>query len=198
MAPKCHRVTRRVGFQQATQLLSHIHYPTDTRQLTSPQGEADVRSLEGVWRRRHWGGLIHLAVDTTSKGSPPLLEVRHTHAHATMLVGLLDEHHSSEGIHNKINLLQSSLVFFFPACWPAWIKCSVRSPCATNSPTNKLYPSILITWNLPSKSCTSSVDLTFSSCAFFFLLPLKSLICLLIWPRWTLNSSWSAFNISIL
>ncbi len=47
-APKCHRVTRRVGFQQATQLLSHIRYPTDTRQQTSPQGEADVRSLEGV------------------------------------------------------------------------------------------------------------------------------------------------------
>jgi hypothetical protein len=47
-APKCHRVTRRAEFQQATQLLSHIRYPTDTRQLTSPQGEADVQSLEGV------------------------------------------------------------------------------------------------------------------------------------------------------
>ncbi len=48
MAPKCHRVTRWAGFQKATQSLSHIRYPTDTRQLTSPQGEADVRSLEGV------------------------------------------------------------------------------------------------------------------------------------------------------
>ena len=47
-APKCHRVMRRAGFQQATQSLSHIRYLTDTRQLTSPQGEADVRSLEGV------------------------------------------------------------------------------------------------------------------------------------------------------
>jgi hypothetical protein len=47
-APKCHRVMRRVGFQKATQLLSHICYPPDTRQLTSPQGEADVWSLEGV------------------------------------------------------------------------------------------------------------------------------------------------------
>jgi hypothetical protein len=47
-APKCHRVMRRAGFQKATQSLSHIRYPTDTRQLTSPQGEADVRSLEGV------------------------------------------------------------------------------------------------------------------------------------------------------
>ncbi len=28
--------------------VSHIRYPTDTRQLTSPQGEADVWSLEGV------------------------------------------------------------------------------------------------------------------------------------------------------
>jgi hypothetical protein len=44
----CHRVMRRAGFQQATQLLSHIRYPTDIRQLTSPWGEADVRSLEGV------------------------------------------------------------------------------------------------------------------------------------------------------
>jgi hypothetical protein len=48
MAPKCHRVTRRARFQKVTQSLSHIRYPTDTRQLTSPQGEADVRSLEGV------------------------------------------------------------------------------------------------------------------------------------------------------
>jgi hypothetical protein len=47
-APKCHRVTRQAGFQKATQLLSYIHYPTETCQLTSPQGEADVRSLEGV------------------------------------------------------------------------------------------------------------------------------------------------------
>ncbi len=29
-------------------LLAHIRYPLDTRQLTSPQGEADVQSLEGV------------------------------------------------------------------------------------------------------------------------------------------------------
>ncbi len=54
--PKCHRVTRRAEFQQATQLLSHVCYPTETRQLTSPQGEADVWSLEGVQRRRRWGG----------------------------------------------------------------------------------------------------------------------------------------------
>ncbi len=78
MAPKCHRVTRQVVFQQATQLLSRIRYPTDTHQLTSPQGGADVRSLEGVWHRRCWGGWIHLAVDTASKGSPPLLKVRQT------------------------------------------------------------------------------------------------------------------------
>ncbi len=57
MAPKCHRVTRQAGFQKATQLLSHVRYPTDTRQLTSPQGEADVRSLEGVWCHRRWGGV---------------------------------------------------------------------------------------------------------------------------------------------
>jgi hypothetical protein len=48
MAPKCHRVTCWAGFQKATQSLSHMRYPTNTCQLTSPQGEADVRSLEGV------------------------------------------------------------------------------------------------------------------------------------------------------
>ncbi len=79
--PRCHRVTRRAGHQQATQSLSHIRYLTDTRQLTSPQGEADVRSLEGVWCCRRWGGWICLAVDTASEGSPPLLEVGHTHTH---------------------------------------------------------------------------------------------------------------------
>jgi hypothetical protein len=56
MAPKCHRLTRRAGFQKATQLLSYIRYSMDTCQLTSPQGEADVWSLEGVWRCRRWGG----------------------------------------------------------------------------------------------------------------------------------------------
>ncbi len=42
-------MTRRAGCQKATtelslrnlQLLSHLRYPTDIRQLTSPQGEAD-------------------------------------------------------------------------------------------------------------------------------------------------------------
>ncbi len=45
--PRCHRVTHRAGCQKATtelslqnsQSLSHLHYPMDTRQLTS--GEAD-------------------------------------------------------------------------------------------------------------------------------------------------------------
>ncbi len=55
-APRCHRVTRRAGCQKATlelslrdlQLLSHLRYPTDTRQLTSPQGEADGVSDGGM------------------------------------------------------------------------------------------------------------------------------------------------------
>jgi hypothetical protein len=49
MAPRCHRVTSRAGCQKATtelslqnsQSLSHLHYLTDTHQLTSSQGEAD-------------------------------------------------------------------------------------------------------------------------------------------------------------
>jgi hypothetical protein len=55
-APRCHRVTRRAGCQKATmesslrdlQSLSHLHYQTDTHQLTSPQGEAD-----GVSKREY-------------------------------------------------------------------------------------------------------------------------------------------------
>jgi hypothetical protein len=49
-------VTRRAGCQKATtelslqnlQMLSHLRYPTDTRQLTSPQGEADGVSDGGM------------------------------------------------------------------------------------------------------------------------------------------------------
>ncbi len=49
-------MTRRVGCQKATtelslqnlQSLSHLRYPTDTRQLTSPQGEADGVSNGGM------------------------------------------------------------------------------------------------------------------------------------------------------
>jgi hypothetical protein len=56
LAPRCHRVTRQAGCQKATtelslknlQLLSHLCYPTDTHQLTSPQGEADGVSDGGM------------------------------------------------------------------------------------------------------------------------------------------------------
>jgi hypothetical protein len=52
----CHRVTCWAGCQKATteltlqnlQSLSHLCYPTDTRQLTSPQGEADEVSEGGM------------------------------------------------------------------------------------------------------------------------------------------------------
>jgi hypothetical protein len=52
--PKCHRVMHRVGRQKVImelkglQSLSHLCLPKNTCQLTSPQGEADVRSLEGL------------------------------------------------------------------------------------------------------------------------------------------------------
>jgi hypothetical protein len=39
-------------------------YPTDTRQLTSSQGEAGVWRPAGIWHCRHWGGWISLAVGT--------------------------------------------------------------------------------------------------------------------------------------
>jgi hypothetical protein len=49
LTPRCLRVLRRVGCQKVTtelslrnlQLLSHLRYLTNTRQLTSSQGEAD-------------------------------------------------------------------------------------------------------------------------------------------------------------
>ncbi len=69
-APRCHRVTRRAERQKVTtqpsgsQSLSHIRLPEDTRQLTSPQGEADVQNLKGLRRRRRWGKVNSLAVVT--------------------------------------------------------------------------------------------------------------------------------------
>ncbi len=63
-APRCHRVTRRAGCKKATtglslqnlQSLSHLCYPTDTRQLTSPQGEADGVSDGGMMLQALGGG----------------------------------------------------------------------------------------------------------------------------------------------
>ena len=56
LARRCHRVMCRAGCQKPTmelslrnsQLLSQLRYPTDTRQLTSPQGEADGVSDRGM------------------------------------------------------------------------------------------------------------------------------------------------------
>ncbi len=87
-APRCHRVTRRAGCQKATtelslqnlQSLSHQCYPTDTRQLTSSQGEADGVSDKGMTLQA-WGGWICLAVGTASEGSSLLPEDENTHTH---------------------------------------------------------------------------------------------------------------------
>jgi hypothetical protein len=77
---------RRVGCQKATtelslqnlQSLSHLHYPTDTRQLTSSQGEADGVSDRGM-TLQVLGGLIRLVVGTASEGSSLLPEDKNTH-----------------------------------------------------------------------------------------------------------------------
>jgi hypothetical protein len=65
-------VTHRAGCQKATtelsltnsQLLSHLRYPKDTHQLTSPQGEADGVSEGGMMLHVRGGGGINLAVGT--------------------------------------------------------------------------------------------------------------------------------------
>ncbi len=53
-APKCHRVTRRAGYQKVTtecllnsQSLSYLRYPETPASLHSPQGETDMRSPRG-------------------------------------------------------------------------------------------------------------------------------------------------------
>ncbi len=138
MAPKCHRVTRWAGFQQATQSLSHVRYPTDTRQVTSPQGVADVQSLEGVWCRRHWGGWIHLAVDTASKGSPPLLEVRHTHTHTSTsyrIVRLINSHQHPVCLDGQLLSKDNSCLhlqrdsFLGHSCYDSHVPAKAFNPC---------------------------------------------------------------------
>jgi hypothetical protein len=87
-------VTRRAGCQKGTtelslknlQLLSHLCYPTDTRQLTSPQGEADGVSDRGMMLQTLGGGLICLAVGTASEGSSLLPEDENTHTHSFTLL----------------------------------------------------------------------------------------------------------------
>ncbi len=64
MAPRYHSVTCRAGCQKATtesslknsKSLSHIRYPMDTHQLTSPQGEADGVSDGGMTLQVGGGG----------------------------------------------------------------------------------------------------------------------------------------------
>ncbi len=89
-APRCHRVTRRAGCQKATmelslqnlQLLSHLHYPMDTHQLTSSQGEAD-----GVSEREYdvagvGGGEFALRLVPRQRAAPFYWRSRlHTHTH---------------------------------------------------------------------------------------------------------------------
>ncbi len=66
---------------QNLQLLSQLRYPTDIRQLTSPQGEADGVSEGGMTSQGRRGEGDFLAVGTASQGSPPPLEVEITHTH---------------------------------------------------------------------------------------------------------------------
>ncbi len=66
-------------------LLSHIRYPTDTRQLTSPKGEADVRSLEGYDVAGVGRGEFSLRLASRQRVAPLYWRSdTHTHTHRKM------------------------------------------------------------------------------------------------------------------
>jgi hypothetical protein len=73
----CQKATTELSLQNS-QWLSHLRYPTDTRQLTSPQGEADGVT-DGGMTLQALGGVICLAVGTASEGSSLLPEDENTH-----------------------------------------------------------------------------------------------------------------------
>jgi hypothetical protein len=87
-------VTHQAGCQKATtelslqnsQSLSHLHYPTDTHQLTSPQGEADgvsdggmtLQALGGVNLSCGWyrvRGQLLLPEDENTHTTPFVLQI---------------------------------------------------------------------------------------------------------------------------
>ncbi len=89
-APRCHRVTCQAGCQKATmelslwnlQLLSHLRYPTDTRQLTSSQGEADGASEREYDVAGIGGGEFALRLVPRQRAAPLYWRSRsHTHTH---------------------------------------------------------------------------------------------------------------------
>jgi hypothetical protein len=91
-APRCHRVMCQVGHQKAPQdphgVLSCCPinvYPMDTHQLTSPQGEAGVRSPAEIWRCRHCGGESALQLELRNRIAPHYQWSRHTHMHKVLL-----------------------------------------------------------------------------------------------------------------
>ncbi len=92
--PRCHRVTRRAECQKATtelslqnlQSLSHLHYPMDTRQLTSSQGEADGVSDRGMTLQALGGGEFALQLVPRQRAAAFYRRARtHTH-HADLQV----------------------------------------------------------------------------------------------------------------
>ncbi len=83
-------MTRRAGCQKATtelslrdsQSLSHLRYPTDTRQLTSPQGEADGVSDGGMTLQALGEGEFALRLVSRQRVAPLYWRSRtHTHTY---------------------------------------------------------------------------------------------------------------------
>jgi hypothetical protein len=97
-------VTHRAGCQKATtelslqnsQSLSHLHYPTDTRQLTSPQGEADGVSDGGMLLQALGGGGEFALRLVPHQRAAPFYQRTRTHTHISI--------HSQESDHlNQVN-----------------------------------------------------------------------------------------------
>jgi hypothetical protein len=91
-APRCHRMTRRAGCQKVTtelslqnsQSLSHLRYPTETRQLTSSQGEADGVSDGGMTLQALGGGNSPCGWYRVSGQLPSTGGREHTHTHCSV------------------------------------------------------------------------------------------------------------------
>ncbi len=125
-APRCHRVTCRAGCQKATmefplqnsQSLSHLCYPIDTRQLTSPQGEADGVS-DGGMTLQALGGVNSPCGWYRVRGQLPSTGGQeHTHTHRPILGRLLYPRCNSRSRH--IRQLQS-----YQTNIAQWLPCSM-------------------------------------------------------------------------
>jgi hypothetical protein len=77
----CQKATTELSLRNS-QSLSHLRYPTDTRQLSSPQGEADGVSGRGMTLQALGGGEFALRLVSRQRVAPLYCRSR-THTHTT-------------------------------------------------------------------------------------------------------------------